>query len=142
MMNRSALFTEAHKIAREIRAHFNSYCAAFSAALCELYSAKPAEKTTAEKLEDLGISAWERGDMKRYYMNDDAFEAVFGLSIGRYKTGNISSARLNGESISNCKAYRLMGQAVFFDAVRDGWYRKTVMGTRPLDGELLDAIRI
>lgn len=37
MMNRSALFTEAHKIAREIRAHFNSYRAAFSAALCELY---------------------------------------------------------------------------------------------------------
>lgn len=45
----------------------------------------------------------------RHYINDWA-EQAFGLEIARYNTGNISSAALNGERISNTKAARLGGK--------------------------------
>lgn len=72
MMTGTELFTKAHKIARETRASFVTYRAAFSAALKGLYAMmKENEKSTAEKLEEIGLTAWERGEMTRYYLNRD-----------------------------------------------------------------------
>lgn len=101
-----------------------------------------AEKTTEQKLEELGCTAWERGDMKRYYMDDEGFEKVFGLSVDRYKSGNICSASFCGEGISNAKAGRLMGRAVYYDAVKGDWFKKTAFGVEVLAGELRDALQI
>lgn len=143
MMTGHELFCKAHKIARETRNSFVTYRSAFSAALKGVYAMmKETEKTTAEKLEALGIEAWERGDMKRYYINDDALEAVFGLRIGRYNTGNISSASLNGEPISNSRAYKLMGRKIFFDAVKGEWMQSTEYGTRALNDTLRESLRV
>ena len=143
MMTGTELFTKAHKIARETRASFVTYRAAFSAALKGLYAMmKDNEKTTAEKLEDLGIEAWERGEMKRYYINADKLEAVFGLSVGFYKSGNICGATLNGEEISNSKAAKLMGQKIFFDAVSGEWMQKTSMGTGALNDTLKASLKV
>lgn len=144
-MTNAERFHKAHATAKQIRNCFSCYHDAFAFALSEVYAMERnarAEQTTAEKLEALGISAWERGGMKRYYMNDAALEAVFGLSIDRYKTGNISSASLNGEGISNAKAGRLIGRGVFYDAVAHEWFRTGAFGKTVLDGELRDALRI
>ena len=144
MMTNSEFFKAAHKVARETRANFETYRMAFSAALKGLYAMekKANEKTTAEKLEDLGIEAWECGQMKRYYINDDKLEEVFGLSIGRYNTGNISSASLNGEGISNSEAYKLLGQKIYFDAISGEWMQKTSMGVRALNDTLKASLRV
>lgn len=144
-MTNSEKFHKAHTIAKQIRGCFSCYRDAFGFALSEVYTQEKAGmegKTTEQKLVDLGLRAWERGDMRRYYMDDDGFEAVFGLSVGRYGTGNISSASLCGEKISHAKAGRLMGQAVYYDAVRGDWYRKGAFGVKVLDGELRDALRV
>lgn len=144
-MTNAERFYKAHATAKQIRNCFSCYRDAFAFALAEVYTMErnaKAERTTAEKLEALGIDAWERGEMKRYYMNDAAFEAVFGLSIDRYKTGNICSAVLNGEGISNAKAGRLIGRGVFYDAVAGEWFRADAFGKTVLDGELRDALRI
>lgn len=146
-MTNSERFTKAHKTAKQIRGYFDSYRGAFAFALSEVYAmekqeALTAEKSTTEKLEDLGITAWERDGMKRYYINDDQLEAVFGLSIDRYKTGNISSASLNGEGISNSKAYRLIGRGIWYDANANSWMQKTEYGNRPLNDTLAGSLRV
>lgn len=144
MLNNSERFIEAHKTAKQIRGCFSTYRDAFAFALMEIYAMEKIheEKTTAEKLEDLGIAAWERDGMKRYYINDDQLESVFGLSIGRYNTGNISSASLNGEGISNSKAYKLISRGIWYDANSDSWMQKTEYGNRPLNDTLANSLRI
>ena len=62
-----------------------------------------------EKIEQHG-SKWVHpttGEV-RYYINEWANLA--GLSVGRYGTGNISSASLDGEKISNTSASQTIGQ--------------------------------
>lgn len=148
MLNNSERFIEAHKTAKQIRGCFSTYRDAFAYALKEVYAMEKQgmlaadEKTTAEKLEALGITTWERDGMKRYYINDDQLEAVFGLSIGRYNTGNISSASLNGEGISNSRAYKLISRGIWYDANSDSWMQKTEYGTRPLNDTLANSLRI
>lgn len=58
---------------------------------------------TKEQLENAGGKYWEMNGMERVYFND--LERFVGLSTARYsRSGNISSASLNGQSISNTKA--------------------------------------
>lgn len=74
-------------------------------------------------------SAWTHPTtgQTRHYINDWA-EQAFGLEIARYNTGNISSAALNGERISNTKAARLGGKVWADEAGQlhldyiNGWY--------------------
>lgn len=142
-MTKSDLFKAAHKIARETKAIAGSYRIAFACALKDLYAGMSmTEKSTAEKLEELGIDAWECGDMKRYYINDENLEAVFGLEIDRYKSGNIFSARLNGEVISNNCASKLIVMKVYFDAAKNAWMQKTAAGVKPLNDTLAANLRI
>ena len=53
-------------------------------------------------LRAIGGGLWERGNMRRVYMNDLA--GLYGLRVSRYNTGNTSSATVNGEPISNRRA--------------------------------------
>lgn len=50
---------------------------------------------------------WEKYGKKRAYFN---FESLIGLNLNYYGTGNISSASLNGEKISNSEARRLVSK--------------------------------
>lgn len=61
---------------------------------------------------------WEKYGKRRIYWNSDSVLKTVGLDCGYYKSGNISSASLNGESISNSEAKRLLAAA---GAVRF-WY--------------------
>lgn len=144
MMTNSEFFKAAHKVARETRANFETYRMAFSAALKGLYAIekKANEKTTTEKLEDLGVEAWECGQMKRYYINADKLNVVFGLDVDFYKSGNICSASLNGEGISNSKACKLLGQKIYFDAISGEWMQKTSAGVRALNDTLKASLRV
>jgi hypothetical protein len=54
-----------------------------------------------------GCKLWEKAGRRRVYLGQVA-EDLLGLRVNRYGTGNISSATLDGEKISN----RLAGQMV------------------------------
>lgn len=141
-MTNSERFFKAHKTAKETRGFFCSYRDAFSFALREVYAMEKREKTTEEKLRELGLTARECNGMRRYYINDDALEAVFGLSIDHYKTGNIRGATLNGEGISNSRTCKLLGRGIWYDAEAGRWMQKTEFGPRELNDILKNSIRL
>ena len=64
------------------------------------------------KFEELGIKLWEKGNMKRYYINLSHME---GLVIKYYKTGNISDAFIKDQRISNSEAYRMKAAKTYYD---------------------------
>lgn len=65
------------------------------------------EKGIGEIIEQ-GGKRWTKGGKDRIYIKDMA-ETVGGLEIDYYKTGRISSAKVNGEEISNSEASRILG---------------------------------
>ncbi len=66
-------------------------------------------------LEKKGFSRWQKGSMDRLYINSTRI----GLSLEYYKTGNICHAELNGERISNSRAYSIKAAKNYID-VADG----------------------
>jgi excisionase family DNA binding protein len=80
-------------------------------------TAKPKKVVySIETMTAIGGSEWIRGDKHRVYIN--GWTNLIGLEVNHYKSGNIASAFLNGEEISNSEAYRLLGTVnkVYFDA--------------------------
>lgn len=73
-------------------------------------------ESNLEKLIDMGANRWTKAGRDRLYLSGAGAE-IMGLEVDRYKTGNISSACLNGVGISNSKAGRLMGayQTAYID---------------------------
>jgi hypothetical protein len=61
---------------------------------------------TQEQLVAAGGKLWEKKGIRRIYFNGLADRV--GLSVTRYGTGNVSSASLNGEGISNSKARAIL----------------------------------
>lgn len=63
---------------------------------------------TAEQLVNAGGRLWKIAEknMCRVYFNSLADR--IGLSVSYYKTGNVSSASLNGNGISNCSARKIL----------------------------------
>lgn len=95
-----------------------------------------------ETLKSIGGSEWIKEDKHRVYFNDLA--GFFGLSCNRYNTGNISSATLDGEKISNSRASEISGalggSKVWYD-VKDGQFHYKVIGCRTYSGDTMgDAI--
>ena len=79
-------------------------------------------KNVEQKLIEIGCTVWEKYGRKRIYINsDEEIEKVFGLSVSRYNTGNICSAFLNGEKISNSQARRLLTVKPYFDCLAGKW---------------------
>ena len=60
-----------------------------------------------EVLKELGANEWHKGSYNRLYLNE-AVDALIGLETECYKSGNIKSAWLKGEPISNAEAGRII----------------------------------
>lgn len=84
--------------------------------------------TELEALEQIG-SRWQKGNMDRIYVNDLA--DWYGLRYSTYNTGNISSATLNGEKVSNSQARRIADDLNFiklwYDVPTGQWMTKTLV---------------
>ena len=78
------------------------------------------EKRTVEILtgDQFGGNLWEKYGHRRIYFDAADIARYGGLDWGTYKTGNISSATLNGEKISNSEAKRILGEFQWFKI----WY--------------------
>jgi hypothetical protein len=57
---------------------------------------------TLKGLQKAGGSRWQKNGMDRVYFNNVAEKA--GVSVDRYKSGNIASAAIRGRGVSNAKA--------------------------------------
>ena len=66
-MNKSTLFKAAHKLAKSVIQKGDSYRVTFGLAIKAILS--QAKKSFAEILLDLGLKVWEKGSMKRIYIN-------------------------------------------------------------------------
>ena len=131
MINRSNLFRRAHILAKQILGACSNYHAALSAALKQIWAVIKIETKaaleealkvlpgtavkSAEALQDLKQygKIWIGGSHKRLYLNAKAL----GLKLDYYHTGNISHAWVDGETISNCEAYRITGAGAYIDMV-------------------------
>lgn len=60
------------------------------------------------KLTEMGGKLWEKGNMSRIYFDMDLVIKNAGLKISYYNSGNIAGATLNGETISNSDAKRIL----------------------------------
>jgi len=73
---------------------------------------------TKERALELG-NLWEKGTMARVYFNGDSFltalKEEMGLEYTTYKTGNMSSATLDGVKISNSQAKKMIPFKIYFD---------------------------
>jgi len=81
-----------------------------------------------QALEGIGGSRWQKNGNDRIYFND--LPEFYGLHTNHYNSGNVASATLNGETISNSKASKIIHDLsalkVWYDVTTDefvfkGW---------------------
>ena len=85
------------------------------------------EEITEEGMVAIGGKEWQKGDRRRIYYN--RWSELIGLSIERYKSGNIRSAKLDDYYVSNSEGGRLLGSVdgVYWDCttgqlmIKWGW---------------------
>jgi hypothetical protein len=78
------------------------------------------------KLEDAGFKRWTKGDYDRLYIDATAC----GLECDTYKSGNISSATFNGESISNARAGRMKAMKMYVDIATGEFHAEHAYGAK------------
>ena len=92
-----------------------------------------------EKLVAMGASRWTKGTNDRLYIKNAA-AALIGFEFDSYKSsGMVSSAKINGEKISNTQAAKLI--AVLDRAYIDVTAGTLVMGDSAYKADVLEAIR-
>ena len=98
--------------------------------------------TTTTQLTQAGGREWQSGDRHRVYFNDLASRWPR-LQVTQYNTGNISSATLDGERISNTRASRLLTDLdtgkLYFDVVDGQWHWQGLSDT--IAREIVDGIQ-
>ena len=94
-MNKSEIFKNAHRVARETVKSVGDYMIAFSLALKEIYSMS--KETAEDSLIKLGGRAWEKFGMKRVYLSLNVLNSItnFGWNLNEkynsfyYESGKI-----------------------------------------------------
>jgi len=64
-----------------------------------------------ERIKQWG-NEWHKGDMHRVYLNN-GLGRLYGIETERYGSGNIMSAKLDGQPISNSEAKRLLSRLAY-----------------------------
>lgn len=85
------------------------------------------QETLIKNLLDGGAVRWTKYGKDRIYLNN-LLKEKSGLEIDRYNSGNISSAKLNGEKISNSMAGRIINcmEASYYDIQKDSFYTGSI----------------
>lgn len=94
-MNKSVLFKSAHKLVKSVIQTGDNYRVTFGAAIKQILKGLTmTTKTIADLLIESGAKVWEKGNMKRIYINDAVAETVInqgflkgfsGVSVGQSK---------------------------------------------------------
>lgn len=100
-----------------------------------------------DKMKSIGGREWIKGDYHRIYFNLDFMADCINLDLDFYKTGNICSARLDGERISNCQAKRILTKLdgkFWYDVKTESFMIKEVDRdyAKQIEQAILDKIQI
>lgn len=73
-----------------------------------------------KKLIGMGASRWSKGGRDRLYLNE-SYKKLLNLKISKYNSGNISSAYMGDEQISNRKAADIISfsKDTYIDLITD-----------------------
>lgn len=72
-----------------------------------------------EKLVRIGGKEWQKGELHRVYFDD--LPTWYGLDCSFYNTGNVQSARVDGQTVSNAEGRRIFARL----ACKKFWYDVT-----------------
>ena len=84
-----------------------------------------------ELMKDKSHNLWEKYNKRRLYLD---FAKIINLQVDRYNTGNISSAYLEGEKISNSKASKYLQGKAFIDL------NTNVLECQHMNSEMIDKL--
>lgn len=111
-MDKKQIMTKAWEIAREGQKAFGGKVREYFAEALKMAWAQAKNGIDIEDLEKKGFNRWTKGEMDRLYFN---LEKAGALELDYYKSGNLRSAYLDGERISNAEACRLLAVKCFID---------------------------
>ncbi|MFZ5815325.1 MAG: hypothetical protein ACOY93_08470 [Bacillota bacterium] len=115
--NLKEIMVRAHEIARSLEGDY---------AACLSYGLRQA--WFEARLIAAGGARWQKNGMDRIYINDLA--RWFGLEVDYYKSGNICSAKLDGERISNNQAGKILSRLamarVYYDCLTGRFEGKSI----------------
>lgn len=84
---------------------------------------QPTEQEIMKALASIGGRLWQKHGKTRTYLN--SLTTLYGLQVTRRSTGKIASATLDGESIGNTQAKRIIsrmaGGKLWYDHDRGEW---------------------
>lgn len=112
MTTKKEIMSKAWEIAREGQKVFGGKVSEYFAESLKMAWAQVKSSISIEALEKKGFSRWTKGDMDRLYFS---LEKSGALELDYYKSGNLRSADLEGERISNAEACRLLAVKCFID---------------------------
>lgn len=118
-MTKKEIMKNAWRIAREGQKSFGGKVTEYFAQALKMAWAQAKNSINVEDLEKKGFRRWTKGNKDRLYFN---VEKSGYLDVDYYKTGNVRSAYLNGERISNAEAYRLMSVKCFINLKHDNHF--------------------
>ena len=113
------VMTRAWAIAKEAVKNFGGKASQYIAealrmAWKEVKTVKKAVADRIEELEAMGFNRWTKGNMDRLYINSDKL----GFVCDFYKSGHICSASLDGEKISNNRAFGYYKAKTYIEFLR------------------------
>ena len=111
-MTKKEIMSNAWKIAKEGQKTFGGKASEYFAEALKMAWAQAKNGLDIEALEKKGFSRWTKGNMDRLYFS---LEKSGALELDYYKSGNLRSADLEGERISNAEACRLLAVKCFID---------------------------
>lgn len=107
-MTKAQIMTRAWEIFRTL---VGDRIAKLSMALRQAWAEAKSSSTemgwNVKKLEAIGAKRWTKYGKDRLYLSGCG-ASIIGLEVDHYKSGNICSAAINGEKISNAEANRYM----------------------------------
>lgn len=117
------VMTRAWAIAKEAVKNFGGKASQYIAealrmAWKEVKTVKKAVADRIEELEAMGFNRWTKGNMDRLYINSDKL----GFVCDFYKSGHICSASLDGEKISNNRAFGYYKAKTYIDVKSEKIY--------------------
>lgn len=83
-----------------------------------------------KKLAEIGCE-WKKGDMHRIYFNNA--KELLKMEVEYYQTGSIRNAKINGELLSNSKAYTIIKSSKVWYDVKTGKFESKNMEKKYFD---------
>ena len=121
-MTNTQIFVLAHQIARATKTAAGSYRIAFACALKDIYAGIVGQKTTEQKLRDMGFSPWTKNDHKRIYVNVEDLGKIAKIEVDMHNSCRVAQMWIDGYSVKSTRAQSIARQGCFYDCKSSTWH--------------------